>query len=225
MELFKKLSESMEVGSTVVMTVAKSENGMTVSVLPGNSLVKDTAKNKFIPICMTGSPEEIDEGFIETALRPIARANGLLSNIKAFEESAKAAKDASEMEKKAKEEQRKLNSMFSDWLALSEKNYGEDKFKDALTCIGNAEKIADKVSGGQGKVDAMRKKIQEALGEGTMFGACTEDKSDGKNVKLNGSSKPAATSTTEKPAEKPAEGKAEEPAEEAAEESETSEEE
>ena len=106
------------------------------------------------------------------------------------------------MEKKAKEEQKKLNSTFADWLALSEKNYGEDKFKDALTCIGNAEKIADKVNGGQAKVDAMRKKIQEALGEGTMFGAATEDKSDGKNVKLNGSTKPAAAPA---PAEKPTE--------------------
>ena len=207
MELFKRLSESMEAGSTVVMTVAKSENGMTVSVLPGNSLVKDAAKNKFIPICVTGTPEEIDEDFLNTVLRPIARANGLLSNIKDFEDSAKAAKEASEMEKKAKEEQKKVKDTFSEWFALSEKNYGEDKFKDALTCINNAEKIADKVPGGQVKVDAMRKKIQEALGEGTMFGAATEDKSDGQNVKLGSGSKPAAAPV---PAAKPAEEKAEE---------------
>lgn len=205
MELFKRLSESMGVGSTVVMTVAKSENSITVSVLPGNSLVKDAAKNKFIPICVAGTPEEIDEDFLNTVLKPIARANGLLSNIKEFEDSAKAAKEASEMEKKAKEEQKKVRDTFSEWFALSEKNYGEDKFKDALTCINNAEKIADKVTGGQVKVDAMRKKIQEALGEGTMFGAATEDKSDGQNVKLGGSSKPAAA-----PAAKPAEEKAEE---------------
>lgn len=204
----------MEAGSTVVMTVAKSENGMTVSVLPGNSLVKDAAKNKFIPICMTGTPEEIDESFLDTALRPIARANGLLSNIKDFEQSTIAAKAASEMEKKAKEEQKKVSSTFSDWLALAEKNYGEDKFKDAITCLNNAEKIADKVNGGQAKIDAMRKKIQEVLGEGTMFGAAKEDKSDGKNVKLNGNTKSAAA---EKPAEKPAE--------ETADESETTEEE
>ena len=51
---------------------------------------------------------------------------------------------------------------------------------------------------------AVAKARSMPLGEGTMFGACTEDKSDGKNVKLNGSSKPAATSTTEKPAEETA---------------------
>lgn len=195
----------MGAGTTVVITVAKSENGMTVSVMPGNNLVKDAAKNKFIPICVSGTPEEVDNDFLNTVLSPIARANGLLSNIKEFEDSAKAAKEASEMEKKAKEEQKKVKDTFSEWFALSEKNYGEDKFKDALTCINNAEKIADKVPGGQVKVDAMRKKIQEALGEGTMFGAATEDKSDGQNVKLGSGSKPAAA-----PAAKPAEEKEEE---------------
>jgi len=189
----------MDAGSTIVMTVAKSESGITVSVLPGNSLVKDAAKNRFVPICMTGTPEEMDEDFLDTVLKPIARANGLLSNIKDFESSQESVKKASEMEKKAKEEQKKLSEEFSGWLALSEKNYSEDKFKDALTCINNAEKLADKVNGAPAKVDAMRKKINEALGEGTMFGAATEDKSDGKNVKLNGKAK--ATSVPEEKAD------------------------
>ena len=172
-------------GSTITMTVAKSKNGMTVSVLPGNNLVKDAAKSKFVPINMTGTPEEIDEGFLGAIIAPVAKANGILTNMKDFEEAAEQAKKSSEMEKKAKEEQKKVGDEFSGWFALSEQNYGEDKYKDALTCIANAEKIADKVSGGPAKVEAMRKKIMEALGEGTMFGAAKDDVSDGKNVKLS----------------------------------------
>ncbi len=185
MDLFEKLSEIMGEGSTVTMTVAKSGKGMTVSVMPGNSLVKDAAKSKFVPINVSGTPKELDEGFLDTILNPIAKANGLLTNMKDFEEAAEKAKKSSEMEKKAKEEQKKVGDEFSGWFALSEQNYGEDKYKDALTCIGNAEKLADKVNGGQAKVDAMRKKILEAMGEGTMFGAAKEDVSDGKNIKLN----------------------------------------
>lgn len=192
MELFKRLSESMEVGSSVVITVAKTENGMAVSVLPGNKLVKDAAKNKLVPINMTGEPDEIDEGFLATILKPIASANGLLSNIKDFEASVEEAKKASEMEKKAKDEQKKVTEEFQGWFALAEQNYGENKFKDALTCISNAEKLSDKIAGSKSKIDAMRKKIKEALGEGNMFGSDVEDVSDGKNVKL-GKSKPAAS--------------------------------
>ena len=195
MELFKKLSEVMADGSTLAITVAKNEKGLTVSVLPGNDLVKDAAKNKMVPIYLSGTAEEMDEGFLGVILQPVQKANGLLSSIKDFEEAQEEAKKASAMEQKAKDEQKKANEEFAGWLALAEQNFGEDKFKDALTCLDGAEKIAEKVNGGKTKVDAMRKKTMEALGEGTMFGAATEDKSDGKNVKLGKASKAAAAKT------------------------------
>ncbi|MBR1526714.1 MAG: PRTRC system protein E [Prevotella sp.] len=195
MDLFKKLSEVMATDSTLAITVAKKENGLTVSVLPGNDLVKDAAKNKMVPICLSGTAEEMDEGFLGAVLQPVQKANGLLSSIKDFENAQEEAKKASAMEQKAKEEQKKVNEEFAGWLALAEKNYGEDKFKDTLTCLESAEKIAAKVNGGMAKVDAMKQKTMEALGEGTMFGAATEDKSDGKNVKLSKASKAAAAKT------------------------------
>jgi len=189
----------MATDSTLAITVAKKENGLTVSVLPGNDLVKDAAKNKMVPICLSGTAEEMDEGFLGAVLQPVQKANGLLSSIKDFENAQEEAKKASAMEQKAKEEQKKVNVEFACWLALAEKNYGEDKFKDTLTCLESAEKIAAKVNGGMAKVDAMKQKTMEALGEGTMFGAATEDKSDGKNVKLSKASKAAAAKTETAP--------------------------
>ena len=181
-------------GSTLAITVAKKEDGLTVSVLPGNSLVKDAAKNKFVPICLKGTAEEMDEGFLSTILKPVEKAIGLLSNIKEFEDAQEAAKAASEMEKKAKEDAKKTLEEFNGWMAIADQNFKEDKYKDALTCLDGADKLADKVAGGKVRVDALRKKVKEALGEGTMFGAATEDKSDGKNVK------PGKATTTAKPA-------------------------
>lgn len=206
MDLFKKLSESMVDGSTLAITVAKSENGMVVSVLAGNNLVKDAAKNKLVPICLNGTAEEMDEGFLDAVLQPIAKANGLLSNIKAFEDAQEAAKAASEMEKKAKDEQKKAIEEFNGWMTLAEQNFKEDKFKDALTCLDGAHKYATTVAGSAVKVDTLRKKVNEALGEGTMFGAATEDKSDGKNVKPGkAAAKPAAPAKKEEPEEEPTE--------------------
>lgn len=195
MDLFKKLSEVMGDGSAITITVARKGNGLTVSVMPGNDLVKDAAKNKFVPICLSGTAEEMDEGFLETVLNPVQKANGLLSSIKDFEEAQEEAKKASAMEQEAKDEQKKANEEFSGWLALAEKNYGEDKFKDTLACLDSAEKIAEKVSGGMVKVEAMRRKTKEALGEGSIFGAAVEDKSDGKNVRLGKVSKSVVQKT------------------------------
>ena len=98
MDLFEKLSEIMGEGSTVTMTVAKSGKGMTVSVMPGNSLVKDAAKSKFVPINVSGTPEELDEGFLDTILNPIAKANGLLTNkyLHGIPEDSRAARNGEE---------------------------------------------------------------------------------------------------------------------------------
>lgn len=184
----------MTKGSTLAITVAKTETGFTASVLPGNSLVKDQeAKNKFVPICVSGTAEEMDEGFIGAILKPVEKASGLLSTIKDFEASQEAAKAASAMEKALKEESKKASENFNAWLAIAEQNFKENKFKDALTCLEGAEKLAANVGGGMAKVDTLKKKVKEALGEGTMFGAATEDMSDGKNVKPGkAAAKPAA---------------------------------
>ena len=187
----------MAEGTTIALTIAKSESGLAVSVLPGNSLVKDAAKNKFVPICLTGTAEEMDEGFLDAVLQPIAKANGLLSNIKDFEDAQEEAKKASEMEKKAKDEAKKAQDEFNGWMALAEQNFKENKFKDALTCLDGAHKYATTVAGSATKVDTLRDKVKAALGEGSMFGAATEDMSDGKNVKPGKNTAKAASKADE----------------------------
>lgn len=183
MELFSKLSEIMGDGCTLAINIAKTEKGMTVSVLPGNSLVKDAAKSKIVPLNITGTAEELDEGFVEAVLKPVAKTNGLYADIKSFEDAQQAAKEASEMEKKAKEKAKKESELFSKWIALAEQNHKERKFKDALICAKNALEFADMVKGGRTKVDELIKRINEDSNAG-LFGA-VEDKSDGKNVKID----------------------------------------
>ena len=197
-------------GSTIAITLAKKEGGLTASVLPGNSLVKDAAKNKIVPLCISGTAEEMDDGFLDAILQPVRNAIGMLSNIREFEEAQEAAKAASEMEKKAKDETKKVTEEFNGWMAVAEQNFGENKFKDALTCLDGAEKLAPKVAGGMVKVDNLRKKVKDVLGEGSIFGAATEDKSDGKNVKpVKGGSAPAKPAEAAPKKEEPEEAETE----------------
>lgn len=197
MEFFKQLSEIMGEGSTLAITIAKKADTLSVSVLPGNNLVKDAAKSKIIPLCINGTVQEMDDGFIEAIKQPIKKSIDFLSNVSEYEKAQEEAKNASEMEKKAKEEAAKIKTDFNGWLSLAETNFKEKKFKDANTCLDSAEKIAANIGGGMAKVDTLRKKIKEALGEGSMFGAEVEDKSDGKNIKLSaGKAKPTAKAET-----------------------------
>lgn len=194
MKLFSRLSEIMGDGCTLTINIAKTEMGMTVSVLPGNSLVKDAAKTKIVPLNIKGTASELDEGFVDAISGPVAKTNGLYADIKSFEDAQQAAKEASEMEKKAKEKTKKDTEMFAKWMALAEQNHKENKFKDATTCAKNALEYADTVKGGHAKADALIKKISEDMNAG-LFGA-VEDKSDGKNIKV-GKKAPAAANAEE----------------------------
>ncbi len=57
MNLFKTLSEVLGNGCTATITIAHKDGIMTVGVLPGNDLVKDAAKNKIVPLNITGTPD------------------------------------------------------------------------------------------------------------------------------------------------------------------------
>ena len=183
MELFKKLSEIMGEGCTLTINIAKTETGMTVSVLPGNTLVKDAAKSKIVPLNINGTAEELDEGFVDAIISPIAKTNGMFADIKAFETAQEEAKKASEMEKKANEEKKKNAELFTKWMALADQNFKECKYKDAITCAKNALKFADLVPGGHSKADTLIKKATDSS-TGGLFGD-SDDKSDGKNIKID----------------------------------------
>ena len=166
----------------MAINIAKTKNGMTVSVLPGNSLVKDAAKNKITPLTICGSAQELDEGFVGAIVTPIASTNKMLIDMKSFEEGQAAAKAASEMEKKAKEAAKKNADAFAKWMALAEQNEKEDKLRDARTCALKAIGVSDGVSGGKAKAEALIKKINEKA-DGGLFGAFV-DKSNGENITI-----------------------------------------
>ena len=89
-------------------------------------------------------------------------------------------------------EEKKKKEM-NEWVSLAKQNLKEEKFRDALTCITSARKVAsDKDTSSLDKLEA---EVAKMSGVGTMFGA-VEDKSDGKNVKL-GKAKEAKQETTD----------------------------
>lgn len=180
MKLFKTLSEVLGNGCTASINIAHKDGLMTVSILPGNNLVKDSAKNSLVPLSVSGTPEELDEGFVAIIVEPIRKAAGLLSDMEAFEKATAEAKAKSEMEKEKKNAEAKRKNDYNGYMALAKTNLTEQKYSDALKCVENAKKLA--VDAEKDAVTKLTAEINQASGDG-LFGP-NVDKSDGKNVTL-----------------------------------------
>lgn len=185
MEFFKKINELLGEGCTLVMNVAKKGDKLVIGVLPGNPLVKDVAAKNVAPLNITGTPEELDEGFIGAISEPIARVSGLLVDMASFEKAEEETKAKSAMLKKQQEEKKKKEDEFKGFIALARENVEANKFKDAKFCVEKAKASTDNSDAQKKTLSEVSALIEQKL-NGDIFGA-PEDKSDGKNIKLKNS--------------------------------------
>ena len=186
MEFFKTIADFLQDGQQLQMAIRKSGGNIAVSIMPDNRGVKDKAVDNITPLVMSGTPEDFEEGF-KDALKPLAQAQGLVSNIKEFEESTEKAKRESEMAKKLKDEAAKQKKEFNDLIALARKNNEEHKFKDARAVLAKASSLP---AAEKNIIDKVMKEIDTKSGVGNMFGG-EEDLSDGKNVGISAKAEPA----------------------------------
>ena len=186
MEFFKTIADFLQDGQQVTMAIRKSGGNIAVSIMPDNRGVKDKAVDNITPLVMSGTPEDFEEGF-KDALKPLAQAQGLVSNIKEFEEGTEKAKRESEMAKKLKDEAAKQKKEFNDLITLARKNKDEHKFKDARSILAKASALP---SADKALIGKVMKEIDDAAGVGNMF-IQEEDKSDGKDLGVKAPEKPA----------------------------------
>lgn len=190
MEFFKKINDLLGEGCTLSINVAKKGDTLIVGVLPGNPLVKDAAAKNLSPLNVSGTPDELDEGFLAAIEAPISRTTGLLVDMASFEKGEADAKAKSAMIAKQKEKQKK-EAEFKGYLSLAQGNCNADKFKDAKTCLDKARAVCDGSDSQNKQIRDMESNINQKSGEGSIFGGVV-DKSDGKNVVFKASkTKPA----------------------------------
>lgn len=186
MEFFKTIADFLQDGQQVTMAIRKSGGNIAVSIMPDNRGVKDKAVENITPLVMSGTPEDFEEGF-KDALKPLTQAQGLVSNIKEFEEGTEKAKRESEMAKKLKDEAAKQKKEFNDLITLARKNKDEHKFKDARSILAKASALP---SADKALIGKVMKEIDDTAGVGNMF-IQEEDKSDGKDLGAKAPEKPA----------------------------------
>ena len=75
----------------LTIVIRKTNGQLTVSTLPKSNGLKDEAQNHIVPLTVTGTPQELDTGFLQAVTRPIQKTCGLISNMAQFEAQADKA--------------------------------------------------------------------------------------------------------------------------------------
>lgn len=164
---FTQMYQMMNQSIDITLVVRKKEGQLMVSVLPRSNGLKDEAQNHIVPITMTGTPQELDLGFMQGICQPIQKAAGLLTNMKLFEEQAdKAAansKATKEQKEKAAKEAKEKKEKFEKLMKKADELETEQKLNDALNTLKQAKAFAttDAMKSVDEKINALRMKMSQ----------------------------------------------------------------
>lgn len=144
--MFQNLEQFLD-KSDLTMVISKNGDLISISVLPKLKSDKDE-ENLLRPITITGTAQQIDEGFIQALQQPMEKLNVLTVNAKVFEESVEEVVEEKEKAEKKKTEKSKTSKTV-DKKAEPKKQEVKVKEKTATELSKEAVKEGD---------DAMAKK-------------------------------------------------------------------
>lgn len=143
---FTQINQMMNQAVDVTLVIRKKEGMLIVSAMPKSNGLKDEAQNHIVPLTVTGTPQELDMGFIQAICQPIQRATGLLTNMSQFEQQADkaAANSKAEKEKKDKEakEAKEKKEKFDKLIKKASELEAEQKYVDAIANLKQARTFA-----------------------------------------------------------------------------------
>ena len=167
---FQAINQMITAGTDLSINIRRVNNNLTVAVVPRRWGVKDG--ERIVPLILNGTPEELDAGFLQAVGTPVQKAQGILTNLEAFEKQAeqaasqsKAARSAAEKEsKEVREKREKMEKL----LKKAEDAMTGKRYSEALTWLKQARILAlpDK----QKEIDEKMAEVQKKASEGSLFG-------------------------------------------------------
>ena len=168
---FTAIHQMMTEGVDLTLVIRKANGQMAVSTLPKSNGLKDEAQNHIVPLTVSGLPEELDAGFLQTVARPIQKVAGLITNMAQFEAQAdKAAADSkAAKEEKAKEtkEEKEKREKYEKHLKKAEELIAAGKHSEAVSALGQARLHAKPQD--LKKIDSMVEEQKKAMNKGSLF--------------------------------------------------------
>lgn len=168
---FTAIHQMMTENVDLTIVIRKANGQLTVATLPKSNGLKDEAQNHIVPLTVTGTPQELDAGFLQTVTRPIQKAGGLIANMAQFEAQAdKAAansKAAKEAKSKESKEEREKREKYEKLMKKAEEMTIAKNYREALNLLGQAKSHANEaqLKGIEEKIQA----VDKEMNKGSLF--------------------------------------------------------
>lgn len=108
---FFRAIKALNIEGNLNLTIRQLKDGqMVVSTKLDNERVGDDARLNIIPLNMTSTPKELDEGYFKRICTPLKKTSGLLSNMEAHLKSIEEATKKSRMEQDKKKAEKSKNA-------------------------------------------------------------------------------------------------------------------
>ena len=139
--------------------------------MPKSNGLKDEAQNHIVPLTVTGTPQELDTGFLQAVTRPIQKTCGLISNMAQFEaqadKAAASSKAAKEAKSKETKEEREKREKYEKLMKKAEELTAARNHREAVSVLTQAKAHANAA-----QLKEIEEKIKAATAEmnkGSLF--------------------------------------------------------
>lgn len=141
--------QMMTEGAELTLVMRKmSDSRMAVSLLPKVQTLKESTRNRFVPLVLNGTPAELDAGFFPAVAQPVQRAAGIMLNLAEFEKQTEktvtsnrtpkpAAKEKETKEAKDKRER------YEKYMRKAEEQMTAQDYGGAILSFQQARLLAD----------------------------------------------------------------------------------
>lgn len=163
--------QMMRPGVDYNLTLSRTENKMTVLVMPKVNELKDSAQHNLVPFTVTATADEIDRGFFSAVQQPVARAAVMLANMAEYEKhldkAASNSKSAKEQKEKLSKEEKAKKDKHDGHLKKAEEQETAGNLDGALTQLQQARLHATEKE--QKTVDEKIAALKAKMGKGSLF--------------------------------------------------------
>lgn len=144
---FTAIHQMMTESVDLTIVIRKTNGQLTVSTLPKSNGLKDEAQNHIVPLTVTGTPQELDTGFLQAVTRPIQKTCGLISNMAQFEaqadKAAASSKAAKEAKSKETKEEREKREKYEKLMKKAEELTAAGNHREAVSVLTQAKAHAN----------------------------------------------------------------------------------
>lgn len=198
---FTAIHQMMTESVDLTIVIHKTNGQLTVSTLPKSNGLKDEAQNHIVPLTVTGTPQELDTGFLQAVTRPIQKTCGLISNMAQFEaqadKAAASSKAAKEAKSKETKEEREKREKYEKLMKKAEELTAARNHREAVSVLTQAKAHANAA-----QLKEIEEKIKAAdteMNRGSLFDLMEQEAQPEPSVQQQQphSQQPAYTQATE----------------------------